>query len=89
MNDRKDTKRDSDPLITPLKVAVWVAVLGVIVLAVEAPHKGMSLYAPDEMTSTKAAAPAPTPMSSTSDTEYFPARFPAPKAEPEAAAPTF
>jgi len=91
MNDRKDAKRNSDPLITPLKVAVWVAVLGVIVLAVEAPHSGMSLYAPDEMTSTKApaAAPAPTPMSSTSDTDYFPAHFPAPKAEPEPESPTF
>jgi len=84
MNDRKDAKRGSDPLITPLKVAVWVAVLGVIVLAVEAPHSGMSLYAPQEMTST----PAPTP-TSTPDSDYFPAHFPAPKAEPEAAAPTF
>ena len=83
MNDSKDTKRDSDRLVTPLKVAVWVAVLGVIVLAVEAPHKGMSLYAPDEMTSTPAST------SSSSDTEYFPARFPAPKAEAEPAAPTF
>jgi hypothetical protein len=54
-----------------------------IVLAVEAPHKGMSLYAPEEMTST------PAPISSTSDTEYFPARFPAPKAEAEPVAPTF
>ena len=87
MNDSKDTKRDSDRLVTPLKVAVWAAVLGVIVLAVEAPHSGMSLHAPDEMTSTPTPAPAATSL--TSDTDYFPAHFPPPKAEPEAAAPTF
>jgi hypothetical protein len=83
MNDSKTTKQDSDRLVAPLKVAVWVAVLAVIVLAVEAPHSGRSLYAPDEMTSVPAST------SSTSDTEYFPARFPPPKAEPEPVAPTF
>ncbi len=78
-----DSKLDPERLAAPLKAAVWIAVVGFVVLAVEAPHW---IMAPDAQS---LAAPAAAPPSATPATDYFPARFPAPKAEPEVQPPTF
>ena len=83
MDKAKDPKTNSNCLAGALKAAVWFAVLGFIVLAVEAPHWSM---APDMQ---RDAASTSTPASAASATDYFPARFPAPKGEPEVQPPTF
>jgi hypothetical protein len=83
MVNAKDSKTGSGRFATPLKAAVWFVVLGFVVLAVEAPHWGAAKDAQHE--GAAAAAPAP----AASDSDYFPARFPAPKGDPEPAAPTF
>jgi hypothetical protein len=78
-----DSKPDAERLAAPLKAAVWIAVVGFVVLAVETPHWTM---APDAQ---HLAAPVAAPPSATPPADYFPARFPAPKAEPEVQPPTF
>jgi len=83
MVNAKDSKTASARFATPLKVAVWFAVLGFIMLAVETPH-----WVTPTDTQHPAAATS-TPGSPPQDTDYFPARFPAPKGEPEPAPPTF
>jgi hypothetical protein len=83
MVNAKDSKTGSARFATPLKVAVWFAVLGFIMLAVETPYWVMP-------TDTQhAAAATSTPASAPQDTDYFPARYPAPTGEPEPAPPTF
>jgi len=83
MVNTKDSKTPSERLAAPLKAAVWFAVVGFVVLAVETPHWGMSQEFKDE------AAISSAPASATPTTVYFPAQFPAPKGEPEPVAPTF
>ena len=82
MVNAKDSKTGSARFATPLKVAVWFAVLGFIMLAVETPY----WVTP---TDTQYAAAPSTPASAPQDTDYFPARYPAPTGEPEPAPPTF
>ena len=83
MINTKDSKSPSERLAAPLKAAVWFAVVGFVVLAVETPHWGMSPELKDE--TAISSAPASTPPT----TVNFSAQFPAPKGEPEPVAPTF
>lgn len=85
MVNAKDSKTGSGRFSTPLKAAVWFVVLGFVVLAVETPHWGTSKDTQREGVAAAASTPAP----AASDSDYFPARFPAPKGDPEPAAPTF
>jgi hypothetical protein len=84
MINAKESKTGSGRFATPLKAVAWFVVLGFIVLAVETPHWGTS----SKNTQHEAAA-ASTPAPASSDFDYFPARFPAPKGDPEPVAPTF
>jgi len=83
MSATKQVKPGHENFTRSLKLAVWAAVLGCVVLAVETPNL---VRAPEERAApTHSAAPPPaTPMS-----DYFPAQFPAPKGEAEPAPPTF
>ena len=83
MINSNESKKSSEHFATPLKAAVWFAVVGFVVLAVETPHWSMSS---DKQS---VAAPTPPAVSSAPATDYFPARFPAPTGEPEAVPATF
>jgi hypothetical protein len=85
MVNSKDSKTASDRIAVPLKAAVWFTVLGFIVLAIETPHWVMAPDMQSEAAPTSTAASTSAP----AGTEYFPARFPAPKGEAEATPPTF
>ncbi|MEO8741247.1 MAG: hypothetical protein ABI537_16300 [Casimicrobiaceae bacterium] len=83
MSESKQVRSGNENLASSLKLAVWAAVLGCVVLAVETP----SLVQPpaEREALSYSAVPAP----ATPATDYFPAQFPAPKAEAEAAPATF
>jgi hypothetical protein len=81
-----EPNRDKENLVITLKIGVFMAVLGWMVLAIEAPHL---TAAPDvNVTPATVAHAAPTPTAPTA-TDYFPAQYPAPKGEPEPVSPTF
>jgi hypothetical protein len=78
-------------LITSLKVAALVTVLGTVVLAAEQRWAGA---VPHEQTiaaetATAHQAPAPDGTAQQAAIDYFPARFPAPTGEPAEPMPTF
>ena len=83
MSQSKQVRSGNENLSSSLKLAVWAAVLGCVVLAVETPN----LVQPpgDREARSYSAAPGP----STPATDYFPAQFPAPKGEAEPAPETF
>ena len=85
MSESKRGRSGNENLASSLKLAVWAAVLGCVVLAVETPN----LVQPpgDRDARSYNAAPAPGP--STPATDYFPAQFPAPNGEAEPAPETF
>ena len=79
MSDSKQVKSGNENLTSSLKLAVWAAVLGCVVLAVETPSL---VRVPGEREALSySAAPQPAPPM----TDYFPAQFPAPKGEAEPA----
>jgi hypothetical protein len=80
----KESKRNFDKLAAPLKAAVWIAVLGFVVLAVEAPHWTSS---PDTQNQA-AQAPASPRASPTPATGYALAQLPASKSEAVETAPS-
>jgi hypothetical protein len=83
MSASKQVKPGNENLTRSFKLAVWAAVLGCVVLAVETPNL---VRAPEEhAASTHSAAP----LASSPSTDYFPAQFPAPKGEADPAPPTF
>jgi hypothetical protein len=85
-----ETPSASTKIVTALKVAALVTVLGTVVLAAEqrfvtgAPHE-QTVAA----TATAHQAPASDGTVQQAATEYFPARFPAPTGEPAEPMPTF
>ncbi len=83
MSATKQVKPGNENFTRSFKLVLCAAVLGCVVLAVEAPRL---VRAPDEhVASTHGAAPPAT----TAVPDYFPAQFPAPKGEAEPAPPTF
>ena len=83
MSASKKVQSGNENLSSSLKLAVWAAVLGCVVLAVETPNL---VQAPGEREALSfSAAPGP----STPPTDYFPAQFPAPTGVAEPAPPTF
>jgi hypothetical protein len=80
----------SSRIVTSLKVAALVTVLGSLVLAAE---ERMATPISPEQSVPVATAPAvpasPADRSEWAATEYFPARFPAPSGEAAALPPTF
>lgn len=84
-----ETASVTSRLITSLKVAAVVSVLGTVVLAAE--HR-LASAVPHERTiaaATTYAAPAADRTAQQATTDYFPARFPAPTGEPSEPAPSF
>ena len=73
-------------LVTSLKVAALVTVLGTVVLAAE-----RQLVAADKAPAYAASTAKPTSAepSERAPTDYFPSHFPAPKGEPAEPTPTF
>lgn len=83
MSESKQVRHGNENLASSLKLAVWAAVLGCVVLAVETPN----LVQPPREREALSSSAAPVP--STPATDYFPAQFPAPKGEAEPAPATF
>jgi len=83
MLKHKPLAPEVDRIVAPLKAAVWFAIVGFVVLAVETPHLSMS---PDRQNE---AASMQNPALATPVTDYFPAQFQAPKGEHESVASTF
>jgi hypothetical protein len=83
MTKPMESKPDPERIAAPLKAAVWIAVVGFVVLAVETPHW---ITAPDAQ---HFSAPVAAPVSATPPTDYFPSRFPAPTGEPQEQPSTF
>ena len=85
-----ETPSASTKIVTALKVAALVTVLGTVVLAAE---QRFVTAAPHEQTvaatATAYQAPASDGTAQQAATEYFPARFPAPTGEPAEPMPTF
>ena len=83
MSESKQGRSGNENLASSLRLAVWAAVLGCVVLAVETPN----LVQPpgDREARSYSAAPEASPPA----TDYFPAQFPAPKGEVEPAPATF
>jgi hypothetical protein len=84
-----ETPSATSRLITSLKVAAVVTVLGTVVLAAEQRWAGA---VPHEQTIAAAAshqAPATDSAAQQAAMDYFPARFPAPTSEPAEPMPTF
>ena len=86
MSEPNRVPSENDNLVTSLKVGVFMTVLGWMVLVVEAPQLVGAPDAPQVQATAQTAAPAAAPAPAS---DYFPAQFPAPKGESEAAAPTF
>ena len=83
MSDSKQVRSGNENLASSLKMAVWAAVLGCVVLAVETPNL---VQAPGEReVVSQSAAPGPT----TPASDYFPAQFPAAQGEAGPAPATF
>ena len=83
-----ETPSASTKIVTALKVAALVTVLGTVVLAAE---QRFVTAVPHEQTvaATATAHQAPASDGTAAATEYFPARFPAPTGEPAEPMPTF
>ncbi len=84
-----ETPSGSTKIITALKIAAVVTVLGSVVFAAE--HR-LASAVPHEQTVaavTAQKAPAADGTAQQAATDYFPARFPAPTGEPSEPAPTF
>ena len=83
-----ETPSASTKIVTALKVAALVTVLGTVVIAAE---QRFVTAAPHEQTvaATATAHQAPASNGTAAATEYFPARFPAPTGEPAEPMPTF
>ncbi|MEP6944067.1 MAG: hypothetical protein ABI981_14075 [Betaproteobacteria bacterium] len=78
MSESKYPEPVTDHLLFSLQFAVWAAVLGCVVLAVDTPQLvATPADANVSATAPAAAAPAPNP-----SVDYFPAQFPAPRGEP-------
>ena len=86
-----ETPSASARLITSLKVATLVTVLGTVVLAAEqrwaaaVPHE----HTIADETATAHQTPAPDGTAQQAAIDYFPARFPAPTGQPAEPMPTF
>jgi len=86
-----ETPSASAKLITSLKVAALVTILGTVVMAAEqrwasaVPHE--QTIAAD--TATARQTPAPDGTAQQAAIDYFPARFPAPTGQPAEPMPTF
>jgi hypothetical protein len=80
----KESKRNLERLAAPLKAAVWIAVLGFVVLAVEAPHWISSADTQNQV----AQAPTSARTSSIPASGYSLAQLPAPKVEATETAPS-
>jgi hypothetical protein len=79
----------SSKIVTALKVAALVTVLGTVVIAAE---QRLATAVPHEQTIAAATAhqsSAPDGTAQQAATDYFPARFPAPTGEPSEQPPTF
>jgi len=83
-----ETPSGSTKIVTALKIAALVTVLGSVVFAAE--HRLVSAV-PHEQTIATFAAPAPAADGTAQQAaiDYFPARFPAPTGEPSEPLPTF
>jgi hypothetical protein len=83
-----ETPSGSTKIITALKIAAVVTVLGSVVFATE--HR-LASAVPHEQTvaAITAQAYAADGTAQQAATDYFPARFPAPTGEPSEPAPTF
>ena len=79
----KETPSGSTKIITALKVAALVTVLGSVVFAAE--HRWANVV-PQEQT---IVAQTPAPDAQQPAIDYFPARFPAPTGQPAEPMPTF
>jgi hypothetical protein len=79
----------SDRIVTSLKVAALVTVLGSLVLAAE--QRLATPISPEQSVATAPALPASTADSAGQQAaiDYFPARFPAPSSEAAELPPTF
>ncbi|HEX9275575.1 MAG TPA: hypothetical protein VGA51_04140 [Casimicrobiaceae bacterium] len=83
-----ETPSDSTKIVTALKVAALVTVLGSVVFAAE--HRLASAVAHEQTVAAVTAQQASTvDAAQQAATDYFPARFPAPTGEPSEPAPTF
>jgi len=86
---RNETPSGSTKIVTALKIAALVTVLGSVVFAAE--HRLVSAV-PHEQTLAAATVAAQASADGTAQqaaTDYFPARFPAPTGEPSELLPTF
>jgi hypothetical protein len=86
-----ETPSASTKIVTALKVAAVVTVLGTVVLAAE---QRLVTAVPHEQTIAAGTAmahqaPAPDGTAQQAATDYFPARFPAPTGQPGEPTPTF
>ena len=83
-----ETPSTSTKIVTALKVAALVTVLGTVVIAAE---QRFATAVPHEQTvaATATAHQAPASDGTAAATEYFPARFPAPTGESTDPMPTF
>jgi hypothetical protein len=84
-----ETPSATSRLITSLKVAAVVTVLGTVVLAAE---QRLANAVPHEQTiaaATARQAPTPDGAAQQAAIDYFPARFPAPTGQPAEPMPTF
>ena len=73
----KESKRNLERLAAPLKAVAWIAVLGFVVLAVEAPHW---IVSPDRQNEV-AQRSTPARAAAMPATGYYLAQLPAPKGE--------
>jgi len=93
MTYSKDARTNSPGLGSPIKAIALVAVIGFVVMAVEAPRLFSSSPGavepsnarPAAFLSQDASAVSPPPLAS----DYFPSRFPAPTGEAEPQPPSF
>jgi hypothetical protein len=86
-----ETPSASTKIVTALKVAALVTVLGTVVLAAEQRFAAAVSHEQTTFAETATAhhAPALDGTAQQAATEYFPARFPAPTGEPAEPMPTF
>ena len=84
-----ETPSASTKIVTALKVAALVTVLGTVVLAAEQRFVTAVPHEQTMVAETATAHQAPASNGTAAATEYFPARFPAPTGEPAEPMPTF
>jgi hypothetical protein len=81
-----ESNRDKQNLVTTLKIGVFMAVLGWMVLAIEAPRL---MAVPDAPVASATVARAKPTETAPAAADYFPAHYPPPQGEPEPAPSTF